>query len=172
MFAGFRKSDSGGERVSYVEIMNLLPGDVLEHEELDAAHPTFDLDAMAADHEKNVRLLGEPRWKTGPAIRKSLVGQWRLPGLVVGEDAWGYDFNGDGSCVRHGLPGGGQGTGSYRFTDESHVEINPTEPDLFKSGQFIQAREQYRVLVDDRELVLMREQASGPEPMPTQGRVK
>jgi hypothetical protein len=139
VFAGFRKSDSGVERLAYVQIMKLLPGDVLEHEELNAANPFFDLDAMAADHEKNVRLLQDPRWKSGPAIRTALVGQWRLPGMPAG-DAWGYDFNADGSYVRLGLPGGGKGTGSHRFTDDSHIEIDLSEPDLFNPGRFFQAR--------------------------------
>jgi predicted Zn finger-like uncharacterized protein len=158
--ANFRKGKAGVERLVSVQRVSHLPGGAVETRSNTGGHA--DLDAVAAERVKNQQLLKDPRWKTGAAVRTALVGSWRSP---KGADARrGWDFNADGTCVHYdGRFGFGEGQlgvesrGNYRFVDDAHVEIVTSNPLQGFPGQQppdpVTAR--YKVLVDDKELVLV-----------------
>jgi predicted Zn finger-like uncharacterized protein len=165
VFVGFRKGKSGVERVCCYSFVNELPGGAVETES-QADNPLEDLDAMAAARSKNEQLVNNPCWKTGPAIRAALVGKWRFTNGGPGDDRTGWDFGADGTCVHYG--GFGQDSvapGRYRFVDDSHIETVVSQPDFFPGKPPTQVTEQFKVLVDDKELVLVYDSPNGPSPM-------
>jgi hypothetical protein len=166
-FAGFRKSKSGVPRLVLLEVLYQGQGGVFGSEEriMLLQHQHADpnsLDLMAADHARREKLLDDPKWKTGAAIRKSLIGHWRLPGSdpVNFHTQEGFDFNADGSCARTGGPGG-RYPGKYRFLDDAHIEV--TNASEFRAAGDRPWTRSFRVLVNDRELILVHENPSGPE---------
>jgi hypothetical protein len=171
VFVGFRKAQSGALRVSHVQF-STLRGEIFECDELIKGHPLEDLDYAASEHDKNVKLVRDPRWKTGTAIRKALVGKWNQTPLVAGEPRAGYDFEAGGSCVRYGAGGQDQvARGTYRFVDDTHIEISLSEPTIIPGSKFVQTTTTFRVLVDENELILMYDYPSGPRPTPVQRRL-
>ncbi len=172
VMVSFRKGKSGIERVSTVLRLSRAPGGGLASMRRAMLYP--DLDAVAAAREKKLATLKDPRWKTGPAIRTALVGKWRSPKVVGFRRGW--DFNADGKCVSYqgfygNLPGHDKMNvdrrGEYRFPDDEHVEIVTTSPQLGFPGEPPAPRtERYKVLVDDKELVLVDEHPTEPNPQP------
>jgi hypothetical protein len=178
VFAGFQKSKSGVPRLVLLRWYRQGPGGAFEWMEAITLqdHPFADpnaLDRMAADHARRGNLLDDPKWKTGAAIRQSLVGRWRLPSFdpVHFPSPEGYDFNADGSCVRIGGPGD-RHPGSYRFVDDSHVEVTTADEAMVLGGGKRPTTRRYRVLVSDKELILVTENPSGPVMDPTLERQK
>jgi hypothetical protein len=164
IFVNFRKGKSGVERVCAFYLINRLPGGAIETETQED-NPLEDLDAMAAGRAKNEQLLKDPRWKTGPAIRAALIGKWTMPRILQGEPRSGWDFNADGTCAHIG--GFGQGavaSGTYRFVDDSHIETTTSQPDFFTKQPGLPVTEHFKVLVDDKELVLVYDNPDGPSP--------
>jgi hypothetical protein len=171
VLVGFRKAASGTQRVSHVQF-STLRGEIFECDELIKGHPLEDLDYAASERDKNVKLVRDPRWKTGPAIRKALVGKWNETPLVAGEPRAGYDFDVNGGCVRYGAVGQDQvARGSYRFVDDTHIEISLSEPTIIPGSKFVQTTTTFRVLVDENELILVYDYPTGPRPTPVQKRL-
>ena len=164
IFVGFRKGKSGVERVCFFTFINRLPGGAYETESQED-NPLEDLDATAAAHAKNDQLLKNPRWKTGPAIRAGLVGKWRFTNGGPGGDQIGWDFSANGACVHYGGFGNDSvAPGTYRFTDDSHIETSVSQPDFFPGKPPTQVTENFKVLVDDKELILVYDHPNGPNP--------
>jgi hypothetical protein len=149
-----------------------MRGEILECVVLIWGNPQEDLDQIAGEREKNLKLVREARWKTGPAIRKALVGKWNRTPLVAGEPRAGYDFDAGGGCARYDGAGPDPvARGTYRFVDDTHLEINFSEPNAFPGGKPNQSTTTFRVLVDENELILVYDYPSGPRPTPVQKRL-
>jgi predicted Zn finger-like uncharacterized protein len=164
IFVNFRKGQSGVERVCGHYLINRLPGGAIESES-QADNPLEDLDATAAGRSKNEQLVNNPKWKTGPAIRAALVGKWRFTNGGPGDDRTGWDFGANGICLHYG--GFGQDSvakGTYRFVDDAHIETIVSQPDFFPGKPPTQVTERFKVLVDDKELVLVYDGPNGPSP--------
>jgi hypothetical protein len=163
VMVGFRRGKSGVERVSTVARLTRLPSGAIEFARTEPM--SNDLDAVAAARLKYQQLLLDARWKTGAALRAALVGKWRSPRSPGWRKGW--DFNADGTCTVYSGEAGElfvQDRGKYYLGDDTHIEIE-TVP---RSPQ--QNPERYRVLVDDKELVLVDDEASPPELQPAMQR--
>ena len=169
VFVGFRKGKSGVERLCCYNLLNNLPGGAVETESQDD-NPLEDLDATAAARAKDEQLVQNPKWKTGASIRAALLGKWRLAGGAA-NDRWGWDFGANGTCVHYGAFGQDSvAPGTYRFLDDTHIETSVSQPDPFPGKPPTQVTERFRVLVDDKELVLVYDNPDGPSPTPALSR--
>jgi hypothetical protein len=166
-FASFLPSKTGVLRLSSLMFFTAHPGGALESGHLIGAHPDDDLDRWAAEHDRRVAVVSNPRWKKGPAVRQALVGRWRSPPNPIDQKSSGYDFNADGSCTAYLMAFGDPlCQGRYRFTDDNHVEVVLAVRDFFNKAQVSQVPSHFLVLVDDKELVLCREGQGEPQPEP------
>ncbi len=156
-FASFLPGKTGVLRLSSLMFFTAHPGGAMESGTLIGATPNEDLDRWAAEHDRRVALVNNPRWKKGPAIRQALVGRWRTtPNPIDGPRGW--DFNADGTCAGHKMAFGDKGSrGRYRFLNDNHIEMTMAEPDFFNPGKALNVTSRYLVLVDDKELILCNE---------------
>jgi hypothetical protein len=69
--------------------------------------------------------------------------------------------------VHYGAFGNTVARGSYHFTDDSHIETSVSQPDFFPGKPPTQLTEKFRVLVDDKELILVYEAENGVSPTET-----
>jgi hypothetical protein len=104
---------------------------------------TGDPDKITDAHEAQNRLLNDPKWKKGNP-RQLLIGRW--------QDAvnFGYEFTANGAVKSFGLE---EYASTYRFIDDSHIEINVPAAPLVPAHVA-----KYRVLVNETEMILGREQ--------------
>ncbi len=108
--------------------------------------PGQDLDQLALDRAAQRKKQESRRWLKGEALRKALVGTW----VAIAQGS--YQFHEDGTCS--GSQVGGKFTGTYRFTEDEHVELTLKDEPLLP-GQKIEPRVlKYRAQVDGNELVL------------------
>jgi hypothetical protein len=102
-------------------------------------------------------------------VRQALPGKWRYRNAPDE----GFDFNADGTCVQYGqVFGAKQASGTYRFLDDIRIEVTVSGPDFMGGGKNIPVRSTYRILLDDKELILVRDHPAEPMPMSPQVRVK
>jgi hypothetical protein len=116
-----------------------------------------DLDDLARDRGKENALLKDPKWKKGPDIRKALVGFWVAVGVG------GYDFKADGTCRSESV--GDKSGGTYKFTDDEHVEVTLKADPLFAGQQTETKTLRYKVLVDEKELILIDDRFPAAHPI-------
>jgi hypothetical protein len=161
VFASFLPSKTGVLRLSSLQVFTAHPGGALESGHLIPSHPDDNLDHWAAEHDRRVAIVNNPRWKKGPAIRRALVGRWR----ERHNPPPGWDFNADGSCATHHMAFGDRVCrGTYRFTDDDHIEVFLVGEDPFHPDQVRRIPDRFLVLVGEKELVLCREGQGGPRP--------
>jgi hypothetical protein len=167
VFAGFQKSTAGVPRLVLLQWYRQEPSGAFESVQAITLvdHPFAApnaLDIMAANHEAQEKLPNDPKWKTGAAIRQSLVGKWRVPSFdpVNFPSLEGYDFNADGTCVRIGGPGD-RHPGTYHFVDDTHIEITTANDIMLLGGGTGPSTRRFRVLVSAKELILVTENPSG-----------
>jgi len=124
--------DSGTKPLAYVEGFRSDVGFLA----------TGDPDRVTDAREAEDRRLNDPKWKKGNP-RQLLLGRW--------QDAihCGYEFAADGAVKSFGLY---EYASTYRFIDDSHIEINVPAMPLMPSRM-----ERLRVLVTQSELLLVRE---------------
>jgi hypothetical protein len=170
VFASFLPSKTGVLRLNSLMFFTAHPGGVLESGTLIGAHPFDDLDRWAAEHDRRVALVNDPRWTKGPAVRQALVGRWRQP-HNPGDGPRGWDFHADGTCAGHKMAFGDKDSqGRYRFLNDDHIEMTMAEQDAFHPGQAVTVTYRYLVLVDDKELILCNEGQGDPLPTVSQFR--
>jgi hypothetical protein len=155
LIVGFGQGKSGTPRavISFF-VHNFTRGQVVGQEtKIGFLHLSLvggDLDEQARERGKQRALLKSPRWRKGPAIRKTLVGSW------VAAFVGAYDFKEDGTC--QGSAPGDRFAGTYRFTNDEHIELT-LESEPFVPGQAPRTRTLHcKVLVDDEELILIDDQ--------------
>jgi hypothetical protein len=152
MFVGFGRGPSGVKRVAYSHcVRRECKRDGYSFESHMGVMAMGDLDQTARRRKEEAKLLNDPKWKTGPAVRRLLVGKWRNPAL------WphfqdGYDFNADGTFARVGHFGF---TSTYRFTDDRHIELTTPADKVFPPAQQPKV-DTYEVLVTKDDLILVK----------------
>ena len=171
VFASFLPSKTGVLRLNSLMFFTAHPGGALESGTLIGAHPFDDLDQWAAEHDRRVAVVHNPRWKKGAAVRRALVGRWRSAPNPIDQKSSGWDFNPNGSCTGYLMAFGDPlCSGTYRFLDDDHVEVVLAGRDFFNKAEVHPVPSRFLVLVDDRELVLCREGQGEPQPDPALSR--
>jgi hypothetical protein len=162
LYVGFGRGGSGTQRaVISLFVHKSARGNVVGEE----TKPGFmnldpfgaDLDDLARDQEKANALLKNPKWKTGPEVRKALVGFW----VAVGVGS--YDFKADGTCRSQGS--GDKSGGTYEFTDDEHIEMTLKAEPAFAGQQTEAKKLRYKVLVGQKELILIDDRFPGAHPI-------
>jgi DNA-directed RNA polymerase subunit RPC12/RpoP len=168
LVVGFARGESGTQRAvsSYLIRRNADPS---RPSLVEVGLITVDLGDFVGDPDggarwkaEEARRLAAPRWKTGPAVRRALVGKWGMQHPF----REGYEFA-EGGTYRCRAFYDHEGT--YRFTDDRHVELT-----LTAGGPGVPRRRplRYEVLVDEDELVLVSQGGGPPRASPAFRRAK
>ena len=152
LYVGFGQGRSGTQRAVISFFVHKFTRGNVAGEETKSGFMNLDLfgtdlDDLARDKGKENALLQDPKWKKGPEIRKALVGFWVAVGVG------GYDFKADGTCRSES--GGDKSGGTYKFTDDEHVEMTLKSEPIFAGQQAETKTLKCKVLVDEKELILI-----------------